>query len=125
MNSVISIEPRESLKMMFHPNLDVGVAVLTMVFGILVKVIGIPDQIRQNFKRKSTAGVSLPNQAVGFLAYFFWTFHGILRHDATLIYAQGLGVVTTGIVLLQFFLYRKRRNDASAQRVSGEGISSV
>ena len=95
---------------MLHPSLDAIVAFLTLVFGILVKVIGIPDQIRQNFKRKSTEGVSFPNQTVGFLAYFFWTFHGILRHDATLIYAQGLGMVVTGIVLFQFFLYRKQRN---------------
>lgn len=97
-------------QMGFHPSLDAIVAVLTLFFGILVKVVGVPDQIRQNFKRKSTEGLSLSNQIVGFLAYFFWTFHGILRHDPVLIYAQLLGVIVTGIVLFQFFLYRRRRN---------------
>jgi len=95
--------------MTFHPSLDAVVAVLTLIFGILVKVIGIPDQIRQNFDRKSTEGVSFANQAVGFIAYFFWTLHGYLRHDAVLIYGQLLGVITTGIVLYQFLIYRKRK----------------
>ena len=86
-----------------------AVGILTVFFGILVKVVGIPDQIRQNFRRKSTEGVSLPNQSVGFLAYFFWTLYGILHHDRVLIYGQALGVVTTAIVLYQFAIYRKAK----------------
>jgi len=94
-------------------NLHVGLAgvvgALTIFFGILVKVIGIPDQIRQNYRRKSTDGISLANQTVGFLAYFFWTFYGFLRHDRVLILGQSLGVITTAIILYQFALYRRKR----------------
>jgi hypothetical protein len=57
-----------------HLSLESIVGAATIFFGILVQVIGIPDQIRQNFARKSTEGVSLANQSVGFVAYFFWTF---------------------------------------------------
>jgi uncharacterized protein with PQ loop repeat len=92
--------------MSVHLGLETVVGVATVFFGILVKVIGIPDQIRQNFTRKSTEGVSLVNQSVGFLAYFFWTFYGLLRHDPVLIYGQALGVIFTAIVLYQFALYR-------------------
>jgi len=100
--------------MRLHLGLETVVGAATVFFGILVKVIGIPDQIRQNFTRKSTEGVSLVNQSVGFLAYFFWTFYGLLRHDPVLIYGQALGVILTAIVLYQFALYRgvvdKRRS---------------
>ena len=103
-----------------HLSLESIVGAATIFFGILVKVIGIPDQIRQNFARKSTKGVSLANQSVGFVAYFFWTFYGLLRHDPVLIYGQALGVITTGIVLYQFALYGRRKQPASdAPKLAG------
>ncbi|KHO47568.1 MAG: hypothetical protein QT00_C0002G0222 [archaeon GW2011_AR5] len=34
------------------------IASLTFLFTILSKVIGFPDQIRKNFKKKSTEGLS-------------------------------------------------------------------
>ena len=98
--------------MIFHISLGSIVALMTIVLGILVKIVGIPDQIRQNFIRKSTEGVSLSNQAIGFLAYIFWTAHGILQHDRVLVYGQILGVITTGIVLYQFAAYRNRKQQA-------------
>lgn len=103
--------------MNIHLSLEGVVGVATVFFGILVKVVGIPDQIRQNFIRKSTAGVSLTNQAVGFLAYSFWTLYGLLRHDRVLIYGQALGVITTGIVLFQFARYGR----SSAQKAASHG----
>jgi uncharacterized protein with PQ loop repeat len=97
-------------------SLESIVGLATIFFGILVKIIGIPDQIRQNFVRKSTEGVSLANQATGFLAYFFWTFYGFLRHDPVLIYGQFLGVVTTSIVLYQFAIYARRTKHARQEK---------
>jgi len=94
--------------MNIHFSLAGIVGVFTIFFGILVKVIGIPDQIRQNFRRKSTVGLSLANQSVGFLAYFCWTFYGLLRHDPVLIYGQALGVIMTAVILYQFAIYRKK-----------------
>lgn len=69
----------------FHVSLIGVVGALTIFFGILVKNIGIPDQIRQTFRRKSTEGVSLANQSVGLLAYFFWTFFADSFGTTTLI----------------------------------------
>jgi uncharacterized protein with PQ loop repeat len=93
-----------------HVSLVSVIGTLTIVFSVLVKVIGIPAQIRRNFQRQSTDGVSLADQSIGFLAYFFWTVYGILRHDRVLIYGQILGVIATSFILYQFVHYRKKRN---------------
>lgn len=34
------------------------IAFLTVTIAILVKIIGLPDQVRKNYVRKSTEGVS-------------------------------------------------------------------
>ncbi|MCH7730018.1 PQ-loop repeat-containing protein [Patescibacteria group bacterium] len=51
---------------------------LTVALSILVKVIGFPDQIRKNFKRKSTEGLST-------YFYVLWTTHGFFQKDRVLI----------------------------------------
>jgi uncharacterized protein with PQ loop repeat len=90
------------------------IAGATVFFGVLVKLVGIPDQIQQNFRRKSTEGGSFPNQLIGFIAYIFWTLHGILHHDPVLFYGQLLGVFVTGILLYQFSVYRTPKADRSS-----------
>jgi uncharacterized protein with PQ loop repeat len=81
---------------------------LTLVIGILVKIMGLPDQIRKNSARKSTEGLSTTFMVLSFVAYLLWTLHGILQKDTVLILGQGLGILTTGIVLIQIYLYRKK-----------------
>ncbi len=86
----------------------VGIAVATV--SVLVKVLGMPDQIRKNYTRKSTGGLSLLNYSLSFSAYALWTWYGGLKHDWPVMLAQGfLGLVVTGIILWQFFLYRKKK----------------
>ena len=84
-----------------------GVGFLTLVVGILVKVIGLPDQIRKNYKRKSTEGLSTTFMVLALLSYSLWTLHGILRNDIVLIIGQGLGIFTTSIIIWQIIKYRK------------------
>jgi uncharacterized protein with PQ loop repeat len=83
------------------------VGFLTLVIGILVKVMGLPDQIRKNFNRKSTEGLSTTFMMLSFVAYSLWTLHGILQKDMVLVVGQGLGIITTGIIIWQIFIYRK------------------
>lgn len=61
--------------------LGLVIGFLTTVLSILVKVIGFPDQIRKNYKRKSTEGVSTTFYILSFLVYILWTAHGILAKD--------------------------------------------
>lgn len=72
------------------------------------KIFGTPDQIRKNFNRKSTEGLSLLMYLFSFTTYFFWALYGALREDWVVFLAHGtLGCITTGIVLWQFLIYRK------------------
>jgi len=89
-------------------NIALIIGFLTTVLSILIKVVGFPDQIRKNYKRKSTEGVSTSFYILSFFAYLLWTLHGILQKDWVVILGQGLGIVTTGTIVYQIFLYRKK-----------------
>ncbi len=93
-------------------NFAIVIGFLTTVLSILVKVIGFPDQIRKNYKRKSTEGVSTSFYILSFLVYLLWTLHGILQKDMVLVLGQGLGIITTGVVVYQIILYRNKKNKA-------------
>lgn len=82
---------------------------LTLFFGILVKMIGFPDQFRLNLKRKSTKGVSTLFFILAFLSYLLWTIHGILQDDWVLVIGQGLGIFTTGMIVVQIIMYRNNK----------------
>jgi uncharacterized protein with PQ loop repeat len=91
--------------------IEVGliIGVLTAVLSILVKVIGFPDQIRKNYKRKSTEGISTSFYVLSFLVYLLWTAHGILQKDWVVTLGQGLGIITTGVIVYQIIIYRKKK----------------
>lgn len=85
----------------------VGILVATM--SALSKIIGVPHQIKKNFQRRSTEGLSLVFYAFSFATYFLWAIYGGLRGDWVVMIAHGtLGCITTGVILFQFFLYRKK-----------------
>lgn len=86
-----------------------AVGVVTVVVAILVKVIGLPDQIRKNHKRQSTEGLSVPFFLMALLSYVLWTTYGLLRGDWVVALGQGVGVVTTGIIAYQIWIYRGKK----------------
>jgi len=90
--------------------LDIAVIIgfLTTVMTILIKVVGFPDQIKKNYKRKSTEGISALFYIMSFATYILWTLHGIMQKDWVVIVGQGLGIITTGIIVFQILKYRKK-----------------
>jgi len=84
------------------------IAFLTTTVAILVKVVGLPDQIKKIYKRKSTEGISTVFFILAFVSYLLWTIHGIFQKDNVLIIGQGAGMITTGIIIAQIFIYRKK-----------------
>lgn len=84
--------------------------ILTAVVSILVKVIGLPDQIRKNYNRKSTDGLSVWFFCLGFLAYFLWTVYGYFKGDWVVFFGQGVGMITMGIVAFQIWIYREKKS---------------
>lgn len=88
------------------------VGTIVAMLSVSSKLIGAPDQIRKNFKRKSTEGLSFLFYGFSFITYFFWALYGALREDWVVFLAHGfLGCITTGIILYQFFTYRNRKNN--------------
>lgn len=90
-------------------NFALVVGFLTVALSILIKVIGFPDQIRKNLQRKSTEGVSTTFYVLSFITYSLWTLHGFMQKDWVVILGQGLGIVTTGVIVYQIFHYRKMK----------------
>lgn len=90
-----------------NPTTITVIGIVTTIVSILVKVIGLPDQIYKNHKRKSTLGLSVPFFTLGFVSYALWTAYGILKQDWVLILGQGAGMLTMGIIAWQIYLYRK------------------
>jgi MtN3 and saliva related transmembrane protein len=87
----------------------VGVIVAALSAGS--KIFGFPDQIRKTAQRKSTEGLSLTLYIISFTTYFFWAIYGALREDWVVFLAHGtLGCITTGIILWQFYMYRKNKD---------------
>ncbi len=85
------------------------VGTIVVILSVLTKVIGMPDQIRLNHKRKSTEGLSLVAYTLSCVTYFFWALYGALRGDWVVFLAHGvLGTLITGFVLFQFYLYRSK-----------------
>ena len=84
------------------------IGTLTVIFSLLAKILGQPDQIRKNFKRKSTEGLSTTMIVIAVISYALWTIHGIIEKDWVLIFGQSLGVLTMSIILIQIILYRKK-----------------
>jgi len=83
------------------------IGVLTVVIGILVKVVGFPNQFMKNYKRKSTDGMSTVFILLAFISYLLWTLHGVLQGDLVLVIGQGVGIITTGMIVAQVFYYKK------------------
>jgi MtN3 and saliva related transmembrane protein len=83
------------------------VGVATTVISILVKIVGLPDQIRKNYRRKSTSGLSIPFFTLGLVSYGLWTLYGALKGDWVLILGQGVGMLTMGVIAWQIYIYRQ------------------
>jgi len=88
------------------------IGILTVTIGILVKVLGFPHQFMKNYKKKSTEGLSTVFILLAFVSYTLWTIHGYLQNDLVLIIGQGVGILTTGMIVFQVFYYRKKNGNA-------------
>jgi len=93
---------------MFNLSFAAIVGAATVFVGVLVKLLGFPDQFLKNHKRKSTEGLSSVFFLLAFLSYALWTLHGYLQKDWVLIIGQGAGVLTTGAIVYQIIVYKKK-----------------
>ena len=95
---------------MVDASLIVFIGVLTTIVSVLTKLFGLPDQIRKNWLKKSTQGVSTILIVLLCLSYALWTLYGFLKQDWFLIIGHGMGILTTGIIIYQIISYRKKNS---------------
>ena len=88
---------------------EAAIAITTAVVSISVKLLGEPDQIRRNWRRRSADGLSPLLYALSLGSYVLWTIHGSINGDLTLVVAQAVGVITSCVILFQIFLYGRNK----------------
>lgn len=82
------------------------VTIMTTVLSVAVKVVGMPAQIKSNYLRKSTTGLSGWFMLTTLVSYMLWVVHGIQVHDMALVIGQGLGALVTAVIVTQMLTYR-------------------
>jgi uncharacterized protein with PQ loop repeat len=84
------------------------ISTLTVVASFSTKAIGAPSQIRQLLKTKNSASFSILHGTLIFIAYILWSIHGYFKNDLTVMIGQGIGVITSGLILYFVIKYRKQ-----------------
>ena len=85
------------------------IGILTIVSTLILKLVGFPHQVKENYTRKSTKGVSTVFFALVFWCYLLWTLYGILKKDMIISIGHGMGIIVSGIILIQIIIYRKNK----------------
>lgn len=86
------------------------ISTLTVVASFSTKLIGAPSQINQLLKTKNSDSFSVLHGTLIFVAYILWAIHGYLKNDMTVMIGQGIGVLTSGLIL--FFIIKYRNYNA-------------
>src|SRR5580692_3817224 len=93
-----------------------AVTLLCLALSIGVKVVGMPDQILSNYRRKSTTGLSGWFIVSTLISYVLWVVHGLQVHDEALVIGQGLGAVVTIVIVVQMIQYRQTSGSQKSRR---------
>jgi len=84
--------------------------IVTVGLSLLVTCIGLTMQVRKNYQRKSTEGLSFFYFFILAVSYSFWTIYGLVQKDLVLIIPMGLGMLMSWVVVVQCLMYQKGRN---------------
>lgn len=85
------------------------VGFLTVISSYAIKLIGFPHQIKKLKKSKSVEGISIPLFIFSFISYVLWTIYGIIKKDWVIIWGQSVGIIVSGIILIQIAKYKNNR----------------
>lgn len=81
---------------------------ITVVLSLVVTGLGLTTQVRKNFERRSTEGLSLFYFCLLAVSYSFWAAYGIAQRDTVLIIPMSVGAVVSWVLVAQFFFLRKK-----------------
>lgn len=83
------------------------VGIATIAISSCIKFIGFPKQAIKIYKSKSNANVSALLFCFSFVSYILWTYYGYLKNDRVIMVGQGVGILTSGIVL--YLIYKNKK----------------
>ncbi|MEK7179989.1 MAG: SemiSWEET family transporter [Patescibacteria group bacterium] len=81
---------------------------ITIILSLVVTGLGLTSQVRKNYLRKSTEGLSFFYFFILAISYSFWSMYGFLQKDIVLIIPMSAGMIVSWIVVTQFLTYRKK-----------------
>ncbi|OGY62858.1 MAG: hypothetical protein A2745_01350 [Candidatus Harrisonbacteria bacterium RIFCSPHIGHO2_01_FULL_44_13] len=82
--------------------------VIAVIVTLVLVAYGLTSQIYRNYKNKNTRGLSLSFFFLGFMSWCVWSIYGWMRGDFFIGFAQTVGGAMNAVILLQFWLYRKK-----------------
>ena len=84
------------------------IKIITVTLSLIVTGLGLTSQVRKNHIRKSMEGLSLFYFSILAVSYSFWSMYGFLQKDLVLMIPMTLGAIMSWVVVIQFFIYKKR-----------------
>lgn len=79
---------------------------------LIYTCLGLPAQIRKNYRSRSTSGLSVATIGLMAVAFSTWVVYAVLKEDWYILGSNFPGAVFAFIILSQFWLYRKNRTDS-------------
>jgi uncharacterized protein with PQ loop repeat len=86
---------------------------LAMIASLTITFIGLPCQIYKNWRDKD-CHLALELIVAAIFSYSLWSMYGWAKPDWFLAGADTPGAILALIVLLQFFLYRKKKRSQTS-----------
>ncbi len=85
------------------------VGFIAFLVTLIYTCLGLPTQIRKNYRSKSTAGLSIYTVALMGFAFTTWVVYSLLKSDWYIFGSNLPGAVFSFTILSQFWLYRKNK----------------
>jgi uncharacterized protein with PQ loop repeat len=94
---------------MFGYQISDVLGVVALIITMVYTFFGLPAQIVNNFKKKSTAGLSLFLMIMLTMTFSIWTLYSYIKEppDWYVFSSNFPGIIFGLVIIYQFWLYRK------------------
>lgn len=94
-------------------NLSDYLGILAVIITLVYTSLGFPVQIKNNYKRKTTKGLSLFFMVMSTSTFFVWSTYAYSKNpiDWYMFFSNIPGIIFGIIILFQFWYYRKRGDE--------------
>lgn len=82
------------------------IEIAVLVSSVLLKCVGMPDQVRKLYKTKNSSGFSLLYYILLDVTYLLWIIHGSYKNDWVVISTSIIGAIATSVIVLLVIKYK-------------------